>query len=99
MVICYSIIFADAPPLEDHRFKFYISYFRNTDSLYYITSAKYLVENDTMLLTTTNLVRNSNENSQVFNQLEYGSADQNTLTKLNQLKMIIKSSLYQLHLF
>jgi hypothetical protein len=76
--ITYTIIFADQPPLEDHRFKFYISYFHNTDSLYYITSAKYLVENnENVLLTTTNLVNNSNQNDQVFNQLQYGEADQN----------------------
>ena len=70
--ITYTIIFADQPPLEDHRFKFYISYFHNTDSLYYITSAKYLVENnENVLLTTTNLVNNSNQNDQIFQQLQY----------------------------
>lgn len=85
--ITYTIIFANQPPLEDHRFKFYISYFHNTDSLYYITSAKYLVENnENVLLTTTNIVNNSNQNDQVFNQLQYGEADQNHAYQIKSIE-------------
>ena len=76
--ISYNIIFAKEPPLDDHRFKFYITYFRNSDSLYYITSSKYLVENhENIILTTTNLKKKSNDNTQIFTQLRYGEADQN----------------------
>ena len=76
--IIYSIIFAVDPPLEDHRFKFYITYFRNSDSLYYITSSKYLVEKgENVILTTANLKQKTNENTQLFTQLSYGEADIN----------------------
>lgn len=76
--VSYNIIFSKNPPIEDNRFKFYITYFRNSDSLYYITSSKYLVENgENIILTTTNLKQKTNENTQLFTQLSYGEADEN----------------------
>ena len=83
--ISYQIIFSENPPLEDHRFKFFITYYTNSDSLYYITSAKYLIQNnENVLLTTTNIVPNSNFNLQKFG--------------VNLLEKVSEKNLYQIKL-